>query len=120
MDRCKYIVVEVNGFEIPIVFPSMIEHAEMAHKFRGEVVSAGFVDFQGTVSCYGESLSLDKKAAPGDSILVKSFMHVKKMDMPESEDTRQFRQKLEAIEGQVSRLQAENEELKKGSSNTLY
>jgi len=109
MDRAKYIMVEINGLDCPIVFPEWVTHDAMARRFAGEVKSAGFVDLTGTVCCFGESSSLKKKSDPMDEAYIKVNLQVR-----ESAGDYKLRQRLEAIEFQVARLQKENAQLRRG------
>ena len=106
MNKCKYIMVDVNGIEAPIVFPGYIDHGKMAAKFQGKVGSAGFVAIGGTVRCHGKSLSLDIESAPGDSDAIKYLFGVGM-----SEEGFQMNRKIEALESQVVRLQKQVNEL---------
>ncbi len=65
----KYIVVEQAGLESAILFDELLQHNDVAGRFR--VVSAGFVQVKGTVMwgtevletyCYGRSVSLNKQS----------------------------------------------------------
>jgi len=75
-DNCKYVVVKKGHKEIPIVFSASEDHKEMADLIGGEVVSAGFVDFRGTVRTTGKSTSLKKGPAKGDDSLLRIFLDV--------------------------------------------
>lgn len=72
-DAMKYVIVEWNGLELPILCAYPIEHFQMVHNVK--VVAAGFAriepicncgpdgterDFE--VNCSGASVSLDKKS----------------------------------------------------------
>jgi hypothetical protein len=81
-DHLKYIIVESRGLPIPIIFPAILDHAEVAGDFS--VVSAGFVAIHSSiygengkiqVSCWGESQSLKKlgknfKYSPDDADII--------------------------------------------------
>ena len=74
MDNAKYIMVELNGLETPIIFPAYIQHHEMA--MNKTVVSAGFVSIgmindKVEVEAYGKSVSLRVQARPEDSEILK-------------------------------------------------
>lgn len=67
--RWKYIVVEhpdFDGFQVPIIFPELLEHKFVAKLGReGKVISAGFciVDpIIGMVQAHGESVGLGAKS----------------------------------------------------------
>jgi len=89
-DDMKYVVVEKMGLEMPIVFPHILEHWEVAKDFHPHcTVSAGqccistepvhLSDMDGSdhetpplapelkVSCWGQSVSLGKETKEGDA-----------------------------------------------------
>lgn len=58
MAKSKYIIVDIDIPE-PFVFSETMTHAEVAAKFNGEVLGAGFCFIKdGKYVCYGESVSL--------------------------------------------------------------
>jgi hypothetical protein len=63
----KYIIIQEGGLEIPILFPEILPHKDMA---KGKVViSAGFVSMESYedaigIKCYGESVTLGKESRP--------------------------------------------------------
>ena len=73
MDYGKYIIVEVMGADTPILFPSFINHCDIARGFGGKknVISAGFFEVGAKptkkdpenieVSVFGKSETLNKK-----------------------------------------------------------
>lgn len=78
MDRCKYVVFS-NGFEeIPLLFPSFVQHSEVARSFPHLVpISAGFVSQtqpDGKIEASGESLSLNLKSRAQDTNLLRSLL----------------------------------------------
>jgi hypothetical protein len=75
-DQCKYIVVEKGTKTIPVVFSASEDHKEMADLIGGKVLSAGFVDFRGTVRATGKSRSLGVGPAEGDDSLLRIFLSV--------------------------------------------
>ncbi len=74
MDNGKYIIVEVMGADTPILFPSFINHCDIARGFGGKknVISAGFFEVGAKptkkdpenieVSVFGKSETLGKEA----------------------------------------------------------
>lgn len=73
----KYIIVD----DQPVLFMETMEHQKVASAFhKDRVTSAGFFnaivleDGSLSVACYGESLSLNLKAAKEDSALVKAMI----------------------------------------------
>lgn len=81
MSEAKYIIIEIDGNPVPIVFPNHIIHADMARAARnlgpwGKVSGAGFclVDDSG-YSCYGESTSLNIKSNyTTDNVLLNKLL----------------------------------------------
>ena len=68
---------EFSGMRWPILFPDMVTHSDIGRsitdRFPGfEVVSAGFCNRHGDV--YGESVSLEVKPDPADSIIIKKML----------------------------------------------
>ena len=64
----KYIVIESNGLETPIIFSETERHIDIIINSDFKLISAGFCRFgvnrSGNlqVSCWGESLGLNKKS----------------------------------------------------------
>lgn len=67
MNQAKYIIVQYGSTELPVVFPTLLEHSDVAAKMNGNVVSAGFVSFGTrteedhpvpTCQAYGKSITL--------------------------------------------------------------
>jgi hypothetical protein len=81
-DQAKYIIVESNGLEMPIVFASLLKHKEVAGARK--VVAAGFVFFRHghggeetnmVAECFGMSTSLEISSRPGiDDKLIERFI----------------------------------------------
>ena len=83
----KYVIYDAGGFEIPIIFPDIINHSDFAHY---QPVSAGYCYVYGAneplpdaccvenalrISVSGESTSLGLKTRPEDeAILAKELM----------------------------------------------
>ena len=67
--KFKYILFDtVRGVpNVPVIFPTFIDHQVIANTFRSEVISAGFCEFDEDhfYGCSGESVSL-KKASRND------------------------------------------------------
>jgi hypothetical protein len=71
----KYIIVEALGYEIPFIFPGVIQHSTMRQRLcMGQVVSAGYVclNENGLLECQGESVGMKIKSRPQDSDLIRS------------------------------------------------
>ena len=61
--KCKYIIVEQGGHEVPFVFSELNQHADVARALGGKVTGAGFcfID-EDRYHCYGESISCNVKS----------------------------------------------------------
>jgi len=81
-DRAKYIIVEVRGIEIPIVFSSLISHVDIG---RGnKVISAGFCEVMGketeddedniSVWAGGKSVTLKLESREKDAALIQRML----------------------------------------------
>jgi len=86
MNNSKYIVVKINGYEVIIVFPSLVTHVQIGNNFN-EVISAGFVGIRTNKNidgyreaggdCYGESVSLGLKSrVKEDTILLNKMFEL--------------------------------------------
>ena len=66
----KYIIVDWNGLEVPLIFPCFWKHDDFARNYwgMGPVVSAGFLkqDDCGNLYTTGRSDSLGVKSRPED------------------------------------------------------
>ena len=69
----KYIVKEIDGMEIPILFSDYISHSHMDDIINGKLLSAGFVYFDDVNSIYteGRSTSLRINSRQVDADLIK-------------------------------------------------
>lgn len=80
MNKLKYIVDEIGGFAI---FPGYIDHDTignlMSNRTRIPNAGAGFISFfDGTVHCYGESISLGLKSrGAADDIAIANALDLK-------------------------------------------
>lgn len=89
---------ETDGVHMPIIFPAHIMHSDMGEAMIGYAmsngfqenhyyqrmvaVSAGFIDMN-SLTCFGESESLDLKSRPEDSQIIKDYMKTEgKLDKP--------------------------------------
>jgi len=70
----------------PILFPSTINHSDMARYIGGEIISAGFVSFRAKddgdsfhsieAHAHGYSLTLNLDSKPEDSEIINRFMRI--------------------------------------------
>jgi len=81
--QTKYVILEQNGLEIPIILSELQQHADVI-KYPGQkVVSAGFVSFHRhplsmdkvASSCFGQSISLGVKSRRGfDELIIDKMI----------------------------------------------
>jgi len=84
MDNLKYIMLDFGGTPVPVIFPSILQHADIAN--GNKVLSAGFVQLHGDdspdpgnsvlensveVCVFGESHSLKVKSLPEDAEIIR-------------------------------------------------
>ena len=76
----KYVVMDIGGAEVPMLFPENVQHSDFACWIKQSVpaskpVSAGFVR-QGAdgLVAYGKSLSLNISSRESDTALVKQCL----------------------------------------------
>lgn len=63
MQQAKYIIVDKEGIEIPIVFSSLLLHNNVALALGYKVVSAGLCEIMNdSYNTFGESFSLGVKS----------------------------------------------------------
>ena len=86
MPRIKYVVVKmhtggVGKKEVIVVFPEFVEHKQMAERLvisERHILSGGFCYMPDALnpepSCFGESVSLNKKSRPEDTELLKRMI----------------------------------------------
>lgn len=73
----KYIIVDRNGIELPIVFNETIMQHDQVYPREKQawIVSAGFCRHTNNAWwCWGESISLKKKSRPEDSAILQKFL----------------------------------------------
>ena len=66
----KYIIIELNGIESPVIFPPWVQHSSAAKWCLGTLLSAGFIrrDEGGRLYVWGESKSLKLKSRPVEDL----------------------------------------------------
>jgi len=74
--KMKYIIFDSDGIEVPILFPEIIQHVDIAAKlYRMKPVSAGFVQTTPVgLLAYGYSTSLHLESRLEDSKIINSFI----------------------------------------------
>jgi len=73
--RSKYIVFEVHGSEVPVVFSDLFSHSDFSQ--IGKPISAGFCQLgKDGFSCYGRSVTLkiDSRFEKDSSVLNKNII----------------------------------------------
>jgi len=82
----KYIIKEIRGREVAIMFNPQISHDAIGtcHGDRGETISAGFFGASAAptdedprainVGVWGKSVTLDMKSRPEDEALIKKVL----------------------------------------------
>lgn len=68
-------MVKHEGIPLPVLFPEIVQHKDLAFQLEarfGSPTSAGFVDHKG--EAYGQSVGLNLKSKPEDSIYIKKLL----------------------------------------------
>jgi len=74
MAKAKYIIVERNEMDIPIVFSPFLQHADVARGLRN-LVSAGFCSKTSNGwECWGGSVSLQINSRPVDAMILNKTL----------------------------------------------
>jgi len=86
MEYGKYIIKEVRGIEVAIMFSHLISHCDIGTKGegRGKIISAGFFgasaapteedDKDIDVGVWGKSITLKIESRPEDAALIKRVL----------------------------------------------
>ena len=71
----KYIIFDMDGIEIPVIFPGITMHNRIANGLSlWEPISAGFVSLiEGKIMAYGDSESLGIMSRKEDSQIINRF-----------------------------------------------
>ncbi len=82
--KTKYIIVKVGAIELPIVFPELLVHYDVACGlgYRGKVVGAGFCEVGAETdtpfadyNCFGKSESLNVESRRGvDAEILNKYL----------------------------------------------
>jgi hypothetical protein len=74
--KSKYIIVELEGMEVPLVFSSFLQHEDVALVIRYKVYSAGFceLDPAGKWIASGGSVSLKLDARQRDAKILNEHL----------------------------------------------
>jgi hypothetical protein len=83
-DNLKYIMFDMGGLKVPVLFPNILQHSDVAHGRK--VVSAGEVKLSGAdepdpnasvivnavkATVFGESFTLGVKSSPEDAEIIE-------------------------------------------------
>lgn len=75
MTKSKYIIVDENGIELPVIFNPILNHKTIAGSQR--VVAAGFClpsSSDGKYKTWGASVSLGLASRPQDASILNDFL----------------------------------------------
>jgi len=82
MSDWKYVIFEKGLFQVPVLFPSLLVHADVAHAVmpvllrgdtnRGRIVSAGSIPAPIVPGAYGKSETLQMSARPCDRTIINT------------------------------------------------
>ena len=74
--KSKYIIIEFDGVEVPLVFSRYLQHEHMAQLAGTNVLSAGFckLDPAGRWVTDGESVSLKMNVRPQDAQILNAHL----------------------------------------------
>jgi hypothetical protein len=74
--KSKYIIIDLEGLEVPVIFSRFLQHGEVAAAMQNPVRSAGFceLDPTGKWMVGGESLSLNLEAGERDAKILNDHL----------------------------------------------
>jgi hypothetical protein len=74
--KFKYIIIKHAEMEVPLVFSRLLQHSEVG--VESEIRSAGFCELNtaGKWVVGGQSVSLDLKPRPQDSVILNAYMGI--------------------------------------------
>jgi hypothetical protein len=74
--QSKYIIVELEGMEVPLVFSRFLQHEDIALVIKNKVYSAGFceLDLTGNWIASGASVSLKLNAREQDAKILNEHL----------------------------------------------
>ena len=77
--KLKYVIIEVDGMELPLVFPPYLSHCDVTTSRSMCVRSAGYceVDVAGKWSVSGQSVTLWLDSRPEDAGILNSQLGAK-------------------------------------------
>jgi hypothetical protein len=77
--KSKYIIVEMEGMELPLIFSPFLTHEHVAMSVKDQIQSAGYceLDAAGKWVASGQSVSLKLNARPQDAEILNSQLGIK-------------------------------------------
>ena len=74
--KSKYIIVELGGMEVPLVFSRFLQHEDVASAIPNKICSAGFCELSsmGTWITSGVSVSLNLDAREQDAKILNEHV----------------------------------------------
>lgn len=72
--KLKYIIMEVDGMEVPLIFSGLLPHEIVAVAVKNNLRAAGFCELNpgGEWVAFGQSVSLDLSARPQDAAILNA------------------------------------------------
>jgi len=76
--KSKYIIIELDGMEVPLIFSSFLSHEVVAGAGSNKIQSAGYceLDSAGKWVASGQSVSLKLNARPQDADILNSQLGI--------------------------------------------
>ncbi len=74
--KSKYVIIELEGMEVPLVFPRYLLHENVAMSLKNNIRSAGFCELNlaGKWVASGQSVSLTLSARPQDTEILNTLL----------------------------------------------
>jgi hypothetical protein len=80
--KSKYIIVETDGMEFPLIFSSFLSHEDVVSALRHKIRAAGYceLDAAGKWVTGGQSVSLELNARPQDAEILNLEMGARSLN----------------------------------------
>ena len=77
--KSKYIIVKMEGMEVPLIFSSFLSHEAVAMTKQNEILSAGYCEMNtvGKWITSGQSVSLKLNSRPQDAEILNTQLGIK-------------------------------------------
>jgi hypothetical protein len=84
--KSKYVIIEVDGVEMPLIFSRLLSHENVALALCASVHSAGYceLDITGKWTTGGQSVSLELDSRPEDAELLNQEFRASSIASTES------------------------------------